>query len=213
MQAIRVPPIGRFTTAVVGWVVYTLAGESLPPIVSMPLKFWPFFAAGELLYPVVHRLNVSILIAACAAVGGGGLSVLTTSAGWPSQVWVAPLVTVFGIVFLFGVSSIADRVRWLGWLRLCGRYSLQIYVLHAYPSVLSRIILMKLFGVVDLGVHAVVDTLTGVAVPLLTVLPLVAPRVSWLFRRPRFRRPGLHPPSYPVSQSVPTSAGTLSSGD
>ncbi len=76
------------------------------------------------------------------------------------------LLGVVGIGFVVVISHWLARfdVRWLAFL---GRHSMTIYLVHILAGSGCRIVLQKVLGIDDVGVHLLVGTLGGLLLPLL----------------------------------------------
>jgi len=84
------------------------------------------------------------------------------------------LPALAGIVGLYALSCGLALPAAGEFLRLCGVMSLEIYVLHPFPSVLGRTVLLKVFKIHSAWTHIAVGVTLGVCGPI---------AVAWLCRR------------------------------
>lgn len=73
---------------------------------------------------------------------------------------------------IIGIGSVVVISHWLAqfnlpWLAYLGRHSMAIYLVHILAGSGCRIILLKLFGVTDVGIHLLLGTLCGLLLPVL----------------------------------------------
>ena len=85
-----------------------------------------------------------------------------------------PLPALAGIVALYALSCGLAQAGRSTFFRLCGVMSLEIYVLHPFPSVLGRAVLLRGCGIHAAWPHVAVGVTLGVCGPL---------AVAWLCRR------------------------------
>ncbi len=89
---------------------------------------------------------------------------------------------VAGTAGVLALASMLPRVG-TGWLALCGRHSLEIFLAQIVAAAAVRVVLLRL-GVTDVPVHALLGTLVGVAVPLALASVAENLGIGWLFRLP-----------------------------
>ncbi|MCF6188349.1 MAG: acyltransferase [Desulfobulbaceae bacterium] len=71
-----------------------------------------------------------------------------------------------GIPMCVGLAQYLAAKKWCGMLRILGRYSLQIYLVHMLAGVGARIILLNIFQVNNPLVHMIVGVGAGLTVPI-----------------------------------------------
>ena len=76
------------------------------------------------------------------------------------------LIAVIGCSFVFVVSFVLSRTQSAGFLRVIGRHSMYIYIMHVMSIVLVRVVLMKVLGITSLAVLLPLSLLAGVLAPI-----------------------------------------------
>ena len=97
------------------------------------------------------------------------------------------LIAVIGCAFVFIVSFVLSKAQAASFLRVVGRHSMYIYIMHVMSIVMVRVVLMNFLGITHLAVLLLISLLVGV------LFPIVAYRLSlrlglWFlynFRKPR----------------------------
>jgi fucose 4-O-acetylase-like acetyltransferase len=103
-------------------------------------------------------LPLLVAVFALAVWLGGPLSAMDTFA-WPSFP-----ATLAGVAVILALSMVLTGPAW-GWLRLLGRASMVIFILHIIAGSGIRVILLKL-GIDSLPLHLVAGCALGVLAPL-----------------------------------------------
>jgi uncharacterized membrane protein YcfT len=80
-------------------------------------------------------------------------------------------------------TLLADR-RWLDGLRFCGEHSIVIYLAFFLPMAISRALLLKYAGFLDLGVIAILVNIAGVVGALIIWRLALMTGARFLFERP-----------------------------
>lgn len=161
-----------------------------------------YFFAGYFFAPHIFKLaewarnNVSFGLLALLSWGliNGVLmfnSVEITRHGLPSvrQIGDLPVIALMlgfaGAVGVIILSALLAKVRWMSFLRLCGQNSIVVYLAFFFPMAVSRAVLLKFEGLLDLGTISALVTASAVIAPL--VLYWVIKKVGFghfLFERP-----------------------------
>ena len=100
---------------------------------------------------------------------------------------VSLLLGFAGAVGVILVSALLAKVRWMTFLRFCGQHSIVVYLAFFFPMAVSRAVLLKFGGFLDLGTISALVTATAVIAPL--VLYWVIKKVGFghfLFERPEW---------------------------
>lgn len=181
-RAVGIGAVGRFAIAVAAWVAVLAAGDQFLVAVVVPARFGIYFALGD--------WTASATLARCGSweprhaalvlAAGAAVNFAAVTAGWHLMPALTPIPAVAGVCGLLGLAVLLADLPGTGWLPLCGRHSLEIYVLHPYPSVLARVLLLKVAGVTDWPTHAAVDTLAGIGGSLLAAVVVGATGFGWL---------------------------------
>ena len=104
---------------------------------------------------------------------------LDYTAGGPAQLILAT-VSLLALV----ACCIALGRRNIGWLRFVGVSSMSIYLMHILAGSGIRIVLQRLFGIHDVGVHLLVGTSLGILLPLLAQTLIRRAGMGFLFAPP-----------------------------
>lgn len=196
----RVPPLVIFIAAAIleslpvetGWVM----------IDEFAARFVYFFAGYWL---AAHFFTLAAAAQARPALSVAGLLVwaavngTVVSAGYASL----PLVSLFlgfaGAAAVVALSALLARASAADLLRHAGEHSIAVYLAFFLPMAVTRIVLLKMGIVSDLGTVALLVTAAGVAGPLVLHWLVTGTRFDFLFKRPslfyidRPRRPALQP--------------------
>jgi len=91
---------------------------------------------------------------------------------------------------LSGIACIVVLAQWLTrfdfrWLAHLGRHSMTIYLVHILAGSGCRIVLQKLLGISDVGVHLWVGTLGGLILPLLFYSTCMRFKLKVLYTPPK----------------------------
>jgi fucose 4-O-acetylase-like acetyltransferase len=165
----------RSTLALVGAALISLAvREYLPGVLGQVTYALPYLVAGMVLadrgiyhawadydFRAARALALPILLLTFAlAVWWGGETSNLGNFDWPSFP-----ATLLGILLVLSLSmSIGGPT--LGWLRVIGRASMALYLLHIIAASGIRFVLQKLGGTDSLALHLTLGTLAGLLIPL-----------------------------------------------
>jgi fucose 4-O-acetylase-like acetyltransferase len=151
------------------WGLFLMLGVCTAPVLSSAYARAPRFA-----------LRVICLIGVVASMlfrhEGAGSSVQDVGS---SVLGVAMLLSVAVLITRSAKCQAVSRL-----LALCGRYSLEIYLLHSLTWVPVRIILLRGFHVENAVVVLFLSWFGGVSVPVLAAVIADKFQVPWIFRLP-----------------------------
>ncbi len=97
---------------------------------------------------------------------------------------ISLLLGLFGAVAVVTISALLSKSDLMAPLRYFGEHSIVIYLAFFLPMVASRIVLMKLGIVGDIGTLAALVTAAGVVGPLALCWLVRGTAIKWLFERP-----------------------------
>jgi uncharacterized membrane protein YcfT len=93
-----------------------------------------------------------------------------------------------GAVAIVALSVLAARVNRLGWLALCGRNSLVIYLSFFVPMATTRILMLKVGVVADVGWVSLIVAVIALTSPLVLHATVRGTAFAFLFARPSWAR-------------------------
>jgi fucose 4-O-acetylase-like acetyltransferase len=198
--AMRKSGLGAVGCVVVAMLLYGVrpwGGENMqssPMPLLRILYYAPFYAVGALAGLHLDRLRVEGALRQ-GAVAIGGLAVVVASARWlvDPPVAVQMLATLCGVAGLIALSALLSRTPGMGFFRVLGRRSLEIYVVHMFTVESVRPALASLLHVRDPAIHIVVGVATSLAAPLALVWLCDRCGFKYAFRLPRPSASGPRP--------------------
>ncbi len=101
--------------------------------------------------------------------------------------FISLLLGFAGAVGVILISALLAKIKWMTFLRICGQNSIVVYLAFFFPMAISRIILLKLGIISDIGTISALVTLIAVVSPL--ILYWVIKKVGFglfLFERPKW---------------------------
>jgi len=182
-------PIGCVAVAMLLYGVRPWGGENMqgsPMPLLRILYFAPFYAVGALSGLHLDRLRVEGALRQ-GAVAIGGLAVVVAAAkGFDDPPLPLQMIaTLCGVAGLIALSSLLARAPGMGFLRLLGRRSLEIYVVHMFAVEGVRPALANLLHVHDPAIHIAVGVASSLGAPLALVWLCDRFDVKYAFRLPR----------------------------
>lgn len=158
--------------------------------------YFVFFLAGYFLQPHIFNLAewadenpqmAGCVIAAWAILTGALVTTPSPFAGF-ATVAALPVVLLLlgaaGAMAIVCVASLLARYGVANILRICGRHSIVIYVSFTIPMAITRMVLMKVGVIEDVGVVSMIVWLTAVAAPLALYFAVRKTPLGFLYARP-----------------------------
>jgi fucose 4-O-acetylase-like acetyltransferase len=150
-----------------------------------------YFALGDFLRPNIvaafdERSKWSKWWLPGAAIGFVLLGLLNSVA--VVDLWLQLLCALLGIASTCCLAAFLAARKWDGLLRLCGLFSLEIYVMHTIVSAGVRIGLVHVLKIESVYVHIGLGFLAGLAIPALVAYCSRGSALEWLFRVPAPKR-------------------------
>jgi uncharacterized membrane protein YcfT len=183
-------------------------------IVDEFAAYFVYFYGGYALAPQIFRIvawaqqNSEVAIgglavyalANTALVFGGDFAVLpkTMQMGYAALPVVHLLLAFAGSVALCVLAGLLVKLSWMDWLRWLGAHSIVVYLSFAIPMAASRVLLLKVGFIEDVGVLSALNFAIALLSPL--VLYAAIRFTGWgrfLFERPAWA----HLPGTPGSRS------------
>jgi uncharacterized membrane protein YcfT len=181
------------------WLVWLVAAalEALPiatgwVVIDEFAARFVYFYSGYIFAPQIFRLADLVLQNARLAVGYlvvwavvNGLAVFGGIANLPG---FSLGFGFAGAVAVVALSALLSRSNVMGAIRYCGQNSLVIYLAFFLPMAVSRIALLKLGVIPDIGTVSLIVTVCGVIGPLVLYWIVRDGFAAFLFRRPAWAR-------------------------
>lgn len=133
---------------------------------------------GSLKRPIL----VAVIIGGFLAVG------LAVKFNLTEQVYLKPIVAVFGIAASVALAILLEKLDVTDFIEQWGRLSLQIYVAHSIASSILRIGLYKVFGFSEPLTHLILGTAIGIYAPIALEMLCQKIRFRYMFTLPSARR-------------------------
>jgi peptidoglycan/LPS O-acetylase OafA/YrhL len=182
-------PVGCVAVAMLLYGVRPWGGENMqgsPMPLLRILYFAPFYAVGALAGLHLDRLRVvGTLRQAALAIGALAVVVASAKGLADPPVLLQMITTLCGVVGLIALSALLSRTPGMGFLRLLGRRSLEIYVVHMFAVEGVRPALADVLHVHDPLIHVVVGVAASLAAPLALVWMCDRFGFQYAFRLPR----------------------------
>jgi peptidoglycan/LPS O-acetylase OafA/YrhL len=96
--------------------------------------------------------------------------------------------STIGIIAVVGIAQQLAKLNKLCFLKILGKYSLQIYLVHMLVGVGVRIILIDFFSIHNAPLHVIVGVSTGLVSPLILYHVCLKIKFPYLFEYRPFRR-------------------------
>ncbi len=151
-----------------------------------------YFYSGYVLAPHIFKLAEHVDKAPAKAMVALGLwgivNGLFVKAGYADMPFVSLALGFAGVGAIVAASVLLTRVSWGEALRYCGENSIVIYLAFAIPMAATRIILLKLGWISDLGTVSLLVTVAGLMGALILHWIVRNTPLAFLFVRPQWAR-------------------------
>lgn len=156
---------------------FILSEKNREALSSLKLFFilLPFFVASQLYWLFYMRFDAP-------NVGSVGVVRLTELTGW-ARIWCIPMVA-FGCLFLLNVASVLDKYNVARIIKVIGKHSLYIYIMHLMAIGAARVILMKTPLRDYADIFFVVIFIAGIIIPI-GIYKLSMKMGMWFLYTPR----------------------------
>ncbi len=108
--------------------------------------------------------------------------------GWPEWPGATLVFGLSGALAVIACAVLLDRIGAMRWLAYCGRHSLVIYLSFFLPMAASRVALIKLGWIADVGAMSLVVAAAAVSGPLLIDRLTRGGPLAFLYVRPAWAR-------------------------
>lgn len=166
-----------------------------------------YFYSGYVLAPHIFSLAEKIDAEPVKAMGGlalwGVVNGYFVEAGYADLPIISLALGFAGVGAIVAASVLLTRVSWGEALRYCGENSIVIYLAFAIPMAATRIILLKLGWITDLGTVSLLVTVAGLMGALILHWIVRNTPLAFLFVRPQWARLATwqtHDPKGPASR-------------
>ena len=129
-----------------------------------------FFGLGTVINrkgPIIWINNAPTWRVAALCCAGFGIMLFLVFEGYRDNLVINPLLFFPGATFLICFAILLQRSGKFGWLEICGRNSIMIYVAHVIALAGVRIVLQKGLGIDAWQIHLPMGMLAGAGIPLL----------------------------------------------
>jgi uncharacterized membrane protein YcfT len=147
-----------------------------------------YFYSGYLFASHVFALSDRARLRPVLALGGLALWALINGGLVESGFSEWPLISLAlglaGAGAIIVMGTLLARMRWLNFLRFCGKHSIVIYLAFFLPMAATRTLLLRTGFLHDIGTIALIVTVAGVVGAIAIWLIALALRANFLFERP-----------------------------
>lgn len=133
---------------------------------------------------VQARPGLALAALAIWAIVNGALVV----AGLAERPLVSLALGLAGAAAVVALAALLAKARLFDWLRYCGRHSLVIYLAFFLPMAATRVALLKLSPIADIGTISALTTVAGVLGALIWFWAVRRTPLRVLFERPAWAR-------------------------
>ncbi|MDA7946140.1 MAG: acyltransferase family protein [Hyphomicrobiaceae bacterium] len=151
-----------------------------------------YFYSGYVLAPYIFRLAEKVdaePVKAMAALGVWALvNGIVVKAGYAGLPFISLVLGFAGVGAIVAASVLLTRVSWGEALRYCGENSIVIYLAFTIPMAATRMVLLKLGLIPDLGTVSLLVTIAGLTGALILHWIVRNTPLAFLFVRPRWAR-------------------------
>lgn len=101
-----------------------------------------------------------------------------------SEILYRLIMAFAGILSIAALSEVFSRSQRVQWLRVVGEYSMPIFLMHTIFGSGTRIILLRVLYIYDPYLHAGLELVSGVSIPMLIAYVLGISNAVWVFEWP-----------------------------
>jgi uncharacterized membrane protein YcfT len=193
--------VTKLMRGVAWWIVFiALAALEIAPIETGSIVIdefasrFVFFYIGYALAEPIFRFARRAQERPAAALGGLAVWAFVNNIlvlqGWAGLPFVSLALGFAGAVAVVAASALFARLRLFDLLRYCGEHTLIVYLAFSLFMASTRIVLLRLGLIPDLGTVALIVTAAGVTGPLILHLMVRRTPARYLFVRPQWARLG-----------------------
>jgi uncharacterized membrane protein YcfT len=168
-----------------------------------------YFYSGYILAPYVFRFADQVgedsVKSIFALAGWGLINGICVKAGIASLPGVSLMLGMAGASAVVALSILLSKVSWSNALRYCGENSIVIYLAFTVPMAATRIALLKLGWISDLGSVALLVTITALTGSLIMYWTVRNTPLAFLFVRPDWAHLTAWPRFKPESLTITSS--------
>lgn len=155
--------------------------------------FAGYIFAGQI-FKAADWIQDNRLVSTVGLIVWAVVNALIVFSGYSSLPLMGLTLGALGAFAIIAASSLVSTIHWAGFLRYCGENSIVIYLAFFFPMAVTRIVLLKLGIIEDIGTISAIVTAVAVISPL--ILHWMINKVGFgkfLFERPAWAT--LSPPS------------------
>ncbi|MDP2622102.1 MAG: acyltransferase family protein [Hyphomicrobiales bacterium] len=191
--------VAKLVRGVPWWVAFLiLAGLEIAPVetgstvIDEFAQRFVFFYIGYAMAATVFRLARWAQKRPAPALGGLALWAFVNATfvmtGWAVLPFVSLALGFAGAAAVVVASALLARLRLFDLLRYCGEHSLIVYLAFSLFMAATRIVLLRVGVISDLGLISLTVTAAGVTGPLILHLMVRGTPARYLFVRPQWAR-------------------------
>jgi len=191
--------VAKLVRGVPWWVAFLiLAGLEIAPVetgstvIDEFAQRFVFFYIGYAMAAAVFRLARWAQKRPAPALGGLALWAFVNATfvmtGWAVLPFVSLALGFAGAAAVVVASALLSRLRLFDLLRYCGEHSLIVYLAFSLFMAATRIVLLRVGVISDLGLISLTVTAAGVTGPLILHLMVRGTPARYLFVRPQWAR-------------------------
>ncbi|MEM8743884.1 MAG: acyltransferase family protein, partial [Pseudomonadota bacterium] len=151
-----------------------------------------YFYSGYVLAPHIFNLAEKVDVEPVKALALLGIWAVANGifvkAGYADMPFVSLALGFAGVGAIVATSVLLARVSWDGALRYCGENSIVIYLAFSIPMAATRMVLLKLGMIPDLGTVSLLVTAAGLSGALILHWIVRNTPLNFLFVRPQWAR-------------------------
>ena len=168
------------------------------------LLFFVYFYAGHRFAAAIFAFAQTIAKRPVLLLAGltawGIAEAFCVAWGWPQWPGATLVFGFAGALAVIACAVLLDRIGAMRWLATCGRHSLVIYLSFFLPMAASRVALVKLGWIADVGAMSLVVAAAAVGGPLLIDRLTRGGPLAFLYARPAWAR--IEPPKSAFPQRL-----------
>lgn len=154
--------------------------------------FFVYFIVGHVFRERVFEFAAGVATRLRVALGGlmlwAVLEELSVRVGLPEIPGLTLIFGFGGAAAVVTISALLARKDWLPWLAYCGRHSLVIYLSFFVPMAMTRLVLVRIGWITDIGLMSVIVAAVAIVIPIVLDAVVRDTPFGFLYQRPDWAR-------------------------